>query len=41
MDCLEGCEEGELVKILKDLDFNGDGKVSREEFIQYMMEVKI
>lgn len=40
-ECLEGCEEQELVKILKDADFNGDGKISREEFINYLGSVSV
>lgn len=40
-DCLEGCEEEEIVRILKEADFNGDGKISREEFINYLTTLAI
>lgn len=39
IDCLEGCEEEEIVKLIKQADFNGDGKISPDEFMRYLMTV--
>lgn len=39
LECLAGCEEEEIVSIIRNIDSNGDGKISKSEFLKFMMEL--